>query len=150
METKLETKRLNAIRLKFVRFEKKCACCGNFFRFEKMWHVRRRGVKNIGQHEMVLCQHMAEQLQRCSNIHVYCGKAQSGVLSVVVESIDCESVGEQLAKRGIAVRTVLQCAPTAHETAGTLEHGTVRMSFSAFNSLTQMDCVVQEINRIVC
>ena len=55
METKLETKRLNAIRLKFVRFEKKCACCGNFFRFEKMWHVRRSGV-NRTIHDWYYCQ----------------------------------------------------------------------------------------------
>ena len=35
---------------------------------------------------------------------------------------------EALARRGIAVRAGLHCAPYAHESAGTLETGTVRVS----------------------
>ena len=34
-----------------------------------------------------------------------------------------------LASRGIAVRAGLHCAPLAHESAGTLQRGTVRVSF---------------------
>ena len=55
METTIETKRLNAIRLKFVLFEKKCSCCGNFFRREKVWHVLRSGV-NRTIHDWYYCQ----------------------------------------------------------------------------------------------
>ena len=35
---------------------------------------------------------------------------------------------------GICVRAGLHCAPLAHESAGTLETGTVRFSLSAFNT----------------
>ena len=42
---------------------------------------------------------------------------------------DCEAAAETLAGRGIAVRAGLHCAPLAHESAGTLETGTVRVSF---------------------
>ena len=42
---------------------------------------------------------------------------------------DPEEVAEKLAKRGIALRAGLHCAPLAHESAGTLETGTVRVSF---------------------
>ena len=38
------------------------------------------------------------------------------------------------AERGIAVRSGLHCAPLAHQTTGTIETGTVRVSFSAFNT----------------
>jgi selenocysteine lyase/cysteine desulfurase len=34
----------------------------------------------------------------------------------------------------VAVRGGLHCAPYAHETAGTLDTGTVRFSFSPFNT----------------
>ena len=34
-----------------------------------------------------------------------------------------------LGQRGIAVRAGLHCAPLAHESAGTLDTGTVRISF---------------------
>jgi selenocysteine lyase/cysteine desulfurase len=43
--------------------------------------------------------------------------------------MDCEEMAQKLAKRGIAVRAGLHCAPLAHESAGTLESGTVRVSF---------------------
>ena len=34
-----------------------------------------------------------------------------------------------MAQQGIAVRAGLHCAPLAHESAGTLQTGTVRVSF---------------------
>ena len=34
-----------------------------------------------------------------------------------------------MAARGIALRAGLHCAPLAHESAGTLESGTLRVSF---------------------
>ena len=55
---------------------------------------------------------------------------------------DCiygQAVGDALAARSVAVRAGLHCAPLAHETAGTLSGGTVRVSFSAFNSASQVD-----------
>ena len=45
--------------------------------------------------------------------------------------MDAEALGAALADRGIAVRAGLHCAPLAHRTAGTLDTGTVRLSFSA-------------------
>lgn len=55
METKLETKRLEAIRLKFVIFSKQCSCCDNHFHFKKMWHVKRSGLKHT-VHSWYYCQ----------------------------------------------------------------------------------------------
>ena len=39
-----------------------------------------------------------------------------------------------LGERGVCVRAGLHCSPYAHRTAGTLDSGTVRFSFSPFNS----------------
>ena len=64
---------------------------------------------------------------------------QSAVLSVIPEGMDCERFAEELGRRGVAVRTGLHCAPMAHATAGTLETGTVRFSFSPFNTAEQID-----------
>ena len=44
-----------------------------------------------------------------------------------------------LAKQGIAVRAGLHCAPLAHESAGTLETGTVRVSFGWDNTSAQTE-----------
>jgi selenocysteine lyase/cysteine desulfurase len=42
---------------------------------------------------------------------------------------DCEALAKQLSGMGIAFRAGLHCAPLAHESAGTLATGTVRVSF---------------------
>ena len=55
---------------------------------------------------------------------------QCSVLSLVPRKLDCEAAAERMARKGIAARSGLHCAPLAHETAGTIETGTLRMSFS--------------------
>ena len=69
----------------------------------------------------------AYELQRMG-FRVFTGAPQTGTLSFVPPG-DCETFAEQLAEKGIAVRAGLHCAPLAHESAGTLETGTVRISF---------------------
>ena len=44
------------------------------------------------------------------------------------KSLSTEEVAKILSEEGIAVRAGLHCAPLAHESAGTLETGTVRVS----------------------
>ena len=59
---------------------------------------------------------------------------QAAVVSFLTEKMDAESLGDALGRREIAVRAGLHCAPLAHKTAGTLKSGTVRVSFSDFNT----------------
>ena len=59
---------------------------------------------------------------------VFSGENQSGTVSFVPD-MDCEDAAQILAEQGIAVRAGLHCAPLAHESAGTLQTGTVRVSF---------------------
>lgn len=51
---------------------------------------------------------------------------------------DCEEIASFLANRGIAVRSGFHCAPLAHNSIGTYERGTLRISPSAYNSIE--DC----------
>ena len=91
---------------------------------------------------------MAYRLKQIPRVRLFHGPDQSGVLSFFLEDMDCEQVGDMLARRGIAVRAGLHCAPLAHKTAGTLEHGTIRISFSAFNYPGQVCRVAKEIEDI--
>ena len=59
---------------------------------------------------------------------VFAGAHQASTVSFVPPG-DCEELAAYLNSRGIAVRAGLHCAPLAHESAGTLETGTVRISF---------------------
>ena len=68
------------------------------------------------------------------------------MVSFRVPGRDVETVGEALARRGIAVRAGLHCAPQAHRTAGTLDTGTVRVSFSAFNTPQEADRLAEGVS----
>jgi len=59
---------------------------------------------------------------------IFAGAHQGGTVSFLPK-MDCEEAAQILADNGIAVRAGLHCAPLAHESAGTLETGTVRVSF---------------------
>lgn len=104
---------------------------------EGIRYVREQGMEAICRRERELTLLLAEGLRTVSGLRVHALpglRQQAGVLSVVPEKGDVERLGQQLAERGIAVRTGLHCAPLAHRSAGTLETGTVRLSVSAFNT----------------
>ena len=67
----------------------------------------------------------------------FSGLAPENTVPAVKAAADAEELGEALGRAGVCVRAGLHCAPTAHESAGTLSTGTVRFSFSAFNTATE-------------
>ena len=94
---------------------------------EGIRYVCRVGTDRIfarQQRQAKRCIHGLEKM----GYRVFSGKNQSGTVSFLPAG-DCEEFAEKLAETGIAVRAGLHCAPTAHESAGTLETGTVRVSF---------------------
>lgn len=104
--------------------------------------VRRCGTEQIAHHEQMLVRRAAKKLRKMDGVRLWydeMGSSQSGVLSFAVEGLDCEEVGEALAEKGVAVRAGLHCAPLAHQTVGTQEKGTIRLSPSVFTSGGQID-----------
>ena len=78
---------------------------------------------------------------------VFYGKHQSGTVSFVPRR-DCEEMAQRLGSLGIAVRAGLHCAPLAHESAGTLETGTVRISFGHDADFRQIMALTEAFGRI--
>ena len=108
---------------------------------EGLRYVRRMTPERIAAHERKLTAQAAEELRRIDGVHVFWQegfKHQTGVLSFVADGCDSEELGEAMARRGIALRAGLHCAPLAHRTVGTLKTGTVRFSPSAFNTSAQV------------
>lgn len=100
-------------------------------------YVRSRGLDKILDHEKRLTQLAVQGLGAVPGLKLYASpglRSQTGVLSLTAEGKDVEDLGAALAGRGIAVRTGIHCAPYAHRSAGTLDTGTVRVSFSDFNT----------------
>ena len=112
--------------------------------------VENRGTKPILAHEQKLIHTMADSLSQISGVEVFFSpENQAGVLSLRAAGRDCEELGELLGEGGYALRAGLHCAPYAHETAGTLETGTLRASVSPFNTEQEIFRFADELARLV-
>lgn len=106
--------------------------------------VRKR--KGILEHEQAMGRLASRLLAGIPGIRVYTGDHQTGVVSFVPREQDCVMLAERLAKKwNIALRAGLHCAPVAHETAGTLETGTIRMSPGVFTTEKDIRKFVQAV-----
>lgn len=97
------------------------------------------------QREAARCAKALEQL----GFRVFVGDHQSGTVSFV-PNMDCEEAARLLGEAGIAVRAGLHCAPLAHESAGTLDTGTVRVSFGHDAAPWQTGSLIQEAEKMAC
>ena len=115
---------------------------------EGLRFLERRGVEKIAAREATLIRRLGEGLCAAPGAEVFLSgdqTDQAGVLSFRLRSRDCEEVGEELGRQGFALRAGLHCAPLAHETAGTLETGTLRASVSAFNTDREMEKFIHAV-----
>ena len=90
-------------------------------------YLEQTGIEKIFRREQTQAKRCAAALEEMG-MQVFSGEHQAGTVSFLPK-MDCEEMAGMLAKRNIAVRAGLHCAPLAHESAGTLETGTVRVSF---------------------
>lgn len=99
--------------------------------------VLHKGTAQIAAHERRLLKKTVQLLSRMEEIETFHAKdlsRQSGVLSFRHQRISCEQIAQALAEQDVCVRAGLHCAPLAHQSAGSFASGTVRLSFSAFNT----------------
>ena len=87
--------------------------------------VMEEGASVIGQREAALAEYTARELAK-PGYEVFAGPHQLGTVSFRGRE-DCQTLCDRL--EGIALRSGLHCAPLAHRSAGTLDTGTVRVSF---------------------
>lgn len=115
-------------------------------------YIGKVGIEKILAHERELVSATKKGLSCIKNVETYASKygyAQAGVIAFNLRGMSSERVGEELSKRGIAVRAGLHCSPEAHKTAGTFETGVVRISFSAFNRKRDVYRLLNAVEDIV-
>lgn len=105
------------------------------------------GLDVIADYENQLLEYATEQFQQIPGMHIY-GNARhkSAVLSFLVEGIHHYDMGLLLDKLGIAVRTGHHCAQPLMQALGI--EGTVRASFSFYNTIEEVDQLVAGIRRV--
>ena len=89
--------------------------------------VGRLGTDNVLRRETEQARLCAEGLKKIG-FRVFSGPHQAGTVSFIPDC-GCEEGAEFFTNRGIALRAGLHCAPLAHRSAGTLDTGTLRVSF---------------------
>ena len=109
-------------------------------------YLKRVGIEEIGKREQKVAALCAARLEDMG-FGVFSGPHQAGTVSFL-PGMDCEAAATELARRGIAVRAGLHCAPLAHESAGTLKTGTVRISFGHRASVGEVDALVQSCAKL--
>ena len=92
-----------------------------------MRYLRKVGIQEIARREHQAAAQCVQDLRE-AGIRVFSGEHQAGTVSFLPEG-DCEETAKWMEQQAVAVRAGLHCAPLAHESAGTLETGTVRLSF---------------------
>ena len=90
-------------------------------------YVQRQDSERLLRRQQREVERCAEALEKLG-FQVFAGEHQGGTLSFI-PNMDCQEAAAFLAENQIAVRAGLHCAPLAHESAGTLDTGTVRISF---------------------
>ena len=110
-------------------------------------YLRKEGVDAILRRQQTQVRYAARELEKMG-LEVFCGPGQSGTLSFRGDR-DCEELAGALSRQGIAVRAGLHCAPLAHESAGTLDTGTVRISYGPEAGFGQTANLINAMERIL-
>ncbi|WIF94107.1 aminotransferase class V-fold PLP-dependent enzyme [Caminicella sporogenes] len=114
-------------------------------------YLNKEGLEAIRQKELYLVKHFLEKINNIEGIRLVGKndiKDRTGVVSIDFKNHDNAEISYRLYKEfGIKTRCGLHCAPSAHKTLKTFPNGTVRFSFSHFNTVGEVNYTVDSIMR---
>lgn len=115
---------------------------------EAMNFVVGLGYKEIQAHENELLTYATEKISVLEGLTVVGqAKNKASVLSFVVDEIHPYDIGQLLDSKGIAVRTGHHCTQPLMEFFGI--EGTIRASFSIYNTLEEVDYFISSLDSII-
>jgi cysteine desulfurase/selenocysteine lyase len=115
---------------------------------EAVKYVQGIGIENIAAYEHELTVYATKRIQEIDNVRII-GQAdeKSAVVSFLVGEIHPYDIGMLLDRLGIAVRTGHHCAQPLIDSLGI--PGTVRASFSIYNTKEEIDIFIEALKRVV-
>jgi len=115
-------------------------------------YLVEKGIDAIHKREMELLAKLRDGLSALDRVEFYGTEDLSdhiGLLTANAKGVDPSDVGAILdGDFGIAVRVGLHCAPLVHETLGTFPNGGVRFSLGPFNTMRDIETVIEAMAAI--
>ncbi|MCT4618456.1 MAG: aminotransferase class V-fold PLP-dependent enzyme [Marinisporobacter sp.] len=112
-------------------------------------YILKTGIDAIREKELFLVKRFLEKLKNIPDIRIIGKKdieGRTAVVSIDLPKYDNGQISYRLYKEfGIMTRCGLHCAPSAHKTLKTFPDGTVRFSFSHFNTEEEVDFTIDSI-----
>jgi len=114
-------------------------------------YLFKEGIKSIREKELYLLENFMGNILNIKDIR-FIGKdtiqGRTALVSIDFIQQDNAEISYRLYKEfGIMTRCGLHCAPSAHKTLNTFPNGTVRLSFSHFNTIEEVNYTIESINR---
>jgi cysteine desulfurase/selenocysteine lyase len=108
--------------------------------------INHYGKANIREHEDKLLKYATEQLKAIDGLKII-GDVENkvSVISFVIDGVHPQDLAILLDNQGIAVRTGHHCAQPLMRCLGIV--GTTRASFAAYNTLEEIDVMVQALQK---
>ena len=110
--------------------------------------INKLGKENIAAHEDMLLQYATDKIGSIEGVQlVGTARKKVSVLSFVVEGVHHFDIGMMLDAKGIAVRTGHHCTQPLMKRLGI--DGTVRASFSVYNTVEEIDRMAEGLRGII-
>ncbi len=112
----------------------------------------RGGVNASHNRKKDLVQYFFQLAQDIPRIQLYLSpeEIQTGVISFNIKGMDAGEIAQKLAdKYQIMSRAGLQCSPLSHQAFQTFPEGTIRFSFSPFNTEMEIEQAIEALKEII-
>ncbi len=106
------------------------------------------GLDKIAAHEAILFNKTLRLLSEIRGVTVYAPQHSGSVLSFNIDGIPADRVANLLSERDICVRGGFHCNPLAHKVLGSDRHGSVRASFSPFNTADDVYALADAVRTV--
>ena len=110
-------------------------------------YLKQTGYDKIEEQENILLKYATEKLKAIEGLTIFgCSEKKTAVISFIIKNIHSFDIGTMLDKMGIAVRTGTHCTQPLMDRLGI--DGTIRASFTFYNTIDEIDKFVNALIRI--
>ena len=112
--------------------------------------VKQVGIRNINAYEAELATSLIERLDTIPGSILFETEMppKNGIVLYQNKKIGVNELASALDEKSICTRSGFHCAPLAHQTLHTGEHGALRISFGIFNTRKDIDRLYSILKKI--